>query len=264
MIQAAESKALEMYAGQEAARQQEILENKAVHQTEDKDIPGKETMPPEGQAGFLVEEDMEIDDFEIVSPEFFSQIKEPSFTVNVNKVYVNAACVRLLPDVEYVKILVSRKRKQVAFEPSDEMDIKAYKWSRIKDGKLYASQRTGDIFVMMLCEMMGWDPDYRYKIIGRLVHSRGHSLIVFDLTTFNCYPKAASEDGKGSGRKRTAFPIEKWNGRFGPTYAESKRSLQVNTFDEYTVWTIKEGEGSKGDAPENPAIKVKAVAESEQ
>ena len=115
MIQAAESKALEMYAGQEAARQQEILENKAVHQTEDKDIPGKETMPPEGQAGFLVEEDMEIDDFEIVSPEFFSQIKEPSFTVNVNKVYVNAACVRLLPDVEYVKILVSRKRKQVAF-----------------------------------------------------------------------------------------------------------------------------------------------------
>jgi len=177
---------------------------------------------------------------------------------------VNAACVRLLPDVEYVKILVSRKRKQVAFEPSDEMDIKAYKWSRIKDGKLYASQRTGDIFVMMLCEMMGWDPDYRYKIIGRLVHSRGHSLIVFDLTTFNCYPKAASEDGKGSGRKRTAFPIEKWNGRFGPTYAESKRSLQVNTFDEYTVWTIKEGEGSKGDAPGNPAIKVKAVAESEQ
>ena len=194
------------------------------------------------RVGFFVEEDMDIDDFEIVSPEFFSQIKEPSFTVNVNKVYVNAACVRLLPDVEYVKILVSRKRKQVAFEPSDEMDIKAYRWCRIKDGKRYASQRTGDIFVMMLCEMMGWDPDYRYKIIGRLVHSKGHSLIVFDLTTYNCYPKEASEEGKETGRKRRAFPIEKWNGRFGPTYAESKRSLQVNTFDGYTVWTIKKGD----------------------
>ena len=202
----------------------------------------KETMPSTDRVGFFVEEDMDIDDFEIVSPEFFSQIKEPSFTVNVNKVYVNAACVRLLPDVEYVKILVNRKRKQVAFEPSDEMDIKAYRWCRIKDGKRYASQRTGDIFVMMLCEMMGWDPDYRYKIIGRLVHSKGHSLIVFDLTTYNCYPKEASEEGKETGRKRRAFPIEKWNGRFGPTYAESKRSLQVNTFDGYTVWTIKKGD----------------------
>ena len=209
---------------------------------------GKETMPLTDQAGFFVEEDMDIDDFEIVSPEFFSQIKEPSFTVNVNKVYVNAACVRLLPDVEYVKILVNRKRKMVAFEPSNEMDIEAYRWTRIKDGKRYASQRTGDIFVMMLCGMMGWDPDYRYKIIGRLVHAKGHSLIVFDLMTYNCYPKAVSEEGSGTARKRTAFPIEKWNGRFGPTYAESKRSLQVNTFDGYTVWTIKDGEAAGTDA----------------
>lgn len=34
MIRAAESKALEMYAGQEAARQQEGFENRAVHHTE--------------------------------------------------------------------------------------------------------------------------------------------------------------------------------------------------------------------------------------
>ena len=67
------------------------------------------------------------------------------------------------------------------------------------------------------------------------MRSWGHSLIVFDLTTFNCYPKAASEDGRSEGRRKTAIPLDKWNGRFGPTYAESKRSLQVNTFDEYTI-----------------------------
>ena len=61
----------------------------------------------------------------------------------------------MLPEVEYVKILVSRRRKQVVFEPSDEMDIEAYRWSRLKDGKRYASQRTGNMFVMMLCKMMG-------------------------------------------------------------------------------------------------------------
>ena len=67
MIQAAESKTIEMYMEKEAARQQEILENRALDHTEDKEKPGKEAIPPEGQAGFLVEEDMEIDDFEIVN-----------------------------------------------------------------------------------------------------------------------------------------------------------------------------------------------------
>ena len=250
MIQTAEGKVVNMQIAQAGAQMKTDMESGMEKNMDTTNTQGKETIPPADPVGLFVEEDMDIDDFEIVSPEFFSQIKEPSFTVNVNKVYVNAACVRLLPDVEYVKILVNRKRKQVAFEPSDEMDIKAYRWSRMKDGKRYASQRTGDIFVMMLCEMMGWDPDYRYKIIGRLVHSKGHSLIVFDLMTYNCYPKAASEEGSGAARKKSAFPIEKWNGRFGPTYAESRRSLQVNTFDGYTVWTIKEGETMKTDAPD--------------
>jgi len=251
MMQAAEGKVVNMQMMQAGVQLKADMESETGKSSDMTENQEKSTALPAQPAGLFVEEDMDIDDFEIVSPEFFSQIKEPSFTVNVNKIYVNAACVRLLPDVEYVKILVNRKRKQVAFEPSDEMDIKAYRWSRTKDGKRYASQRTGDIFVMMLCEMMGWDPDYRYKIIGRLVHSKGHSLIVFDLMTYNCYPKAASEEGGSAARKKTAFPIEKWNGRFGPTYAESRRSLQVNTFDGYTVWTIKEGDASKPKASDD-------------
>ena len=256
MTQAANNMTLDAYMAQ--VEEQQMAGEK---ETNIKGNVGTQSISGMGQGDFLVEEELDISEFEIVSPEFFSQIKEPSFTVNVNKVYVNAACVRMLPDVEYVRILVNRKRKQVVFEPSDEMDIKAYRWSRDKDGKRYASQRTGNVFVMMLCEMMGWDPDYRYKIIGRLMRSWGHSLIVFDLTTFNCYPKAASEDGRSEGRRKTAFPLDKWNGRFGPTYAESKRSLQVNTFDEYTVWTIKDGEGAVPDPKKEEQVLSEGGAE---
>lgn len=256
MIQAANNMTLDAYLAH--IGDQNTTDKKITAQQDS----GSGSLSRIGQGDYLVDEDLDISEFEIVSPEFFSQIKEPSFTVNVNRVYVNAACVRMLPDVEYVRILVNRKRKQVVLEPSDQMDIKAYKWSRLKDGKRYASQRTGNVFVMMLCEMMGWDPDYRYKIIGRLMRSWGHSLIVFDLTTYSCYPKAAPEDGKGEARRKTAFPLEKWNGRFGPTYAESKRSLQVNTFDDYTVWTIKEGEGTKSEASQGEQTSVEGGAEA--
>ena len=36
------------------------------------------------------DQEMDIDDYEIVGAEFFAQTKEPAFTVNVNKVTVNA------------------------------------------------------------------------------------------------------------------------------------------------------------------------------
>ena len=148
MTQAANNMTLDAYMAQ--VEEQQMAGEK---ETNIKGNVGAGSISGMGQGDFLVEEELDISEFEIVSPEFFSQIKEPSFTVNVNKVYVNAACVRMLPDVEYVRILVNRKRKQVVFEPSDEMDIKAYRWSRDKDGKRYASQRTGNVFVMMLCEI---------------------------------------------------------------------------------------------------------------
>ena len=47
------------------------------------------------------EEEIDLSEYEIVRPEFFAHIKEPALTVNVDKIGVNTACVRLMPDVEY-------------------------------------------------------------------------------------------------------------------------------------------------------------------
>ena len=58
------------------------------------------------------EEEIDLSEYEIVRPEFFAHIKEPALTVNVDKIGVNTACVRLMPDVEYVQILVNRKEKK--------------------------------------------------------------------------------------------------------------------------------------------------------
>ena len=112
-------------------------------------------------------ESIDLDDYEIVSAEFFAQVREPAFTINVNKITANAACVRMLPDVDYVKILVNQKEKKLVLKPCDELDISGYKWARMKDGRRYASQRTGEPFVLIICKLMGWNPDYRYKILGK-------------------------------------------------------------------------------------------------
>ena len=73
--------------------QQTLLENEQ-YAGEQMQIVGIETI-----------ENIDLDDYEIVSAEFFAQVREPAFTINVNKITANAACVRMLPDVDYVKIL---------------------------------------------------------------------------------------------------------------------------------------------------------------
>ena len=150
---------------------------------------------------------------------------------------VNTACVRLMPDVEYVQILINRKEKKLLLKPCEETEITGYRWGRTKEGKRYPSQRTGEPFVLTLCKIMDWNPDYRYKVLGKMVRANGQALIAFDLTSSECFPKVVNRDGKRVSSRQAIF-AEQWSGRFGPTYSESRRSLEVKTFDDYTVITV--------------------------
>ena len=198
------------------------------------------------QLGFPSDdEETDLYNYEMVSGEFFAQIKEPAFTINVNKVYVNTAAVRLLPKVDYVKFMINRDEKKLVIKPCSEMDIQGYNWAKDKGGKRYPSHRTGEPFVQSLCMLMNWNPQFRYKISGKKNRAKGdgEEILVFDLTSYKCFEKEISEDGKIS--KRPVFPPG-WNGTFGPKYGESNRTLQVNTFDGYTVFSLKGKENNTG------------------
>lgn len=198
------------------------------------------------QLGFPSDdEETDLYNYEMVSGEFFAQIKEPAFTINVNKVYVNTAAVRLLPKVDHVKFMINRDEKKLVIKPCSEMDIQGYNWAKDKDGKRYPSHRTGEPFVQSLCMLMNWNPQFRYKISGKKNRAKGdgEEILVFDLTSYKCFEKEISEDGKIS--KRPVFPLG-WNGTFGPKYGESNRTLQVNTFDGYTVFSLKGKENNTG------------------
>ena len=189
------------------------------------------------QTALLGEDEIDLGEYEIVRPEFFAHVKEPALTVNVDKIGVNAACVRLMPDVEYVQILVNSKEKKLLLKPCDEVEITGYRWGRTKDGKRYPSQRPGEPFVLTLCKILDWHPDYRYKVLGKMVQANGQALIAFDLTSSECFPKVVNRDGKRVSSRQSIF-AEQWSGRFGPTYSESRRSLEVKTFEDYTVITV--------------------------
>lgn len=221
----------------------------------------QQSFPPD----YNPDDEMDLDDYEIVSAEFFAQVKEPAFTVNVNKVAPNAASVRLLSHADYVKIMVRQDEKKLVLKPTDEYDLNGYKWARVKDGKRIPSQRTGEPFVLFLCEIMGWNPDYRYKILGKRMFSKGVAILVFDLTVAQIFPKGTpGENGKPE--KRSGL-LAGWNGSFGPRYGDNQRSLQVDTFEGYTVFSIKGNKKNKQKTaakPQNGSVDSEIEPETDE
>ena len=89
------------------------------------------------------EEMIDLSPFQHVAPAFFAETKEPKLTLNGKTVTVNAAAVRLFPDVDYMEILIYAEGQKVVFEPTTDLNARAYKWAREKDGKRYATIRSG-------------------------------------------------------------------------------------------------------------------------
>ena len=138
---------------------------------------GQEKLPQEDQnlpqAGDPLEDDtadeqeeVDLRGFQVVRREFFAHVREPSIIFNDGKVGVNTACVRKLPEVEYVQILIHREKKLLAIKPCDELDLYSFQWGSTKNGKRFPRQVTGRLFYMKVCDLMGWIPQYRYKILG--------------------------------------------------------------------------------------------------
>ena len=92
---------------------------------------------------------------------------------------------------------------------------------------------------MKVCDMMGWNPQYRYKVLGKLVKANNELIFLFDLNSQETFERTINEDGKRKNSRTPVFP-EEWKNQFGIPFAEHKKALQINMFDEYTVFSLTE------------------------
>ena len=175
--------------------------------------------------------------FQVVRGEFFSHIYEPSITFNNNKIALNTACIRKLPEVEYVQMLVNPEEKKIAVRPCQEDEKDSFRW-RSAGNKLKPKQITCKVFFAKIMSLMGWNPNNRYKLLGKLIESGGELLFTFDLKTPEIFQRITKEDGSVKASRIPQYP-EEWKNQFGLPVDEHRESLQVNIFEGYAVFGIK-------------------------
>ena len=121
-------------------------------------------------------------------------------------------------------------------------------WCGISKGKRKPKAITCKLFFAKIVSLMNWNPKYRYKLLGRLIHANGEYLIAFDLNAPEVYQRTFVEGEKPKTSRTPVFPSE-WQTQFGLPYNVHKQSMQINIFDGYAVYAIKDTTAVSDDAP---------------
>lgn len=202
--------------------------------------------PAAGQRGHVepyeAENDPEFsyDGFQVTRREYYAHNNEPAISFSDGRLGINAVCLKKAPDVEYVQILVNREKKQLAIRPCTEDDWDSFMWCT-------RSHKTKSItcrmFFAMIIDMMGWEPTSRYRVIGKMIRHKDEYLFVFDLSSGQEFRREVVVDTEGKERRKTLrTPIynSEWKGQFGRPMEEHKKAVQINIFDGFAVYGMKD------------------------
>ena len=188
----------------------------------------------------IVDDQFPYEGFQVVRGEYFSHMNEPSITFSDNTFSVNMACLRKAPGTEFVQVLVNQNDQKLVIRPCTE-DVKdSFSWHtlRRKPKKVICP-----LFFGKVMSMMNWNPEHRYKVIGKLIQSQGQYLFVFDLNSPEIYKRSMQIDENGNEKRKSARKpvyLDSWKDQFGMPVAEHQESLQINIFDDFFLVGVKE------------------------
>ncbi len=192
------------------------------------------------------------DGFQVVRREFFAHLREPSATLSDYKFSVNSACLKRFPDTTSVQVLINKEKKMMALMPCPDGAKDSFAWCKDTKGKITPKIVSCKLFFAKVADMMDWNPHYRYKLLGRLIQANGQMLLAFDLKAAEIYQRTFAEGEKPKTSRTPIFPAE-WQNQFGLPYSEHRHSMEVDIFDGYAIYSVKDtSDAAAADTKEDP------------
>lgn len=220
------------------------------------------------QKAIELAEDFSYEEYQVVRRELFAHLREPAVVIRRDSVTFNTACIAGLEDAVYIQILVNQDNKRMVVRKCEENDKDALRWCVAKPDKRKSRKMTNKIFSAMMYEMMGWNLDCRYKILGHKITFEDETIYVFDLMETEIFldikGKRAKKDTESQSTTESANNIEEtvssntdnersaeeikrknripfypkeWKDSFGLPVEEHRKALEINMLDGYAEFT---------------------------
>ena len=231
----------------------EMMINQTIENTENID-----------QKALELAQDFSYDGYQVVRRELFAHLREPAVVIRRDSVTFNTACIAGLEDAVYIQILVNQDNKRMVVRKCEENDKDALRWCIEKPDKRKSRKMSNKLFSAMMYDMMGWNTDCRYKILGHKITNEYETMYIFDLMETEIFmdtkrKKKANPDSVEKkeelvtaetdqtpeqnqeeiaakvARKLNRIPFypKNWKDSFGLSVEEHKKALETNLTDGY-------------------------------
>ena len=231
----------------------EMMINQTIENTENID-----------QKALELAQDFSYDGYQVVRRELFAHLREPAVVIRRDSVTFNTACIAGLEDAVYIQILVNQDNKRMVVRKCEENDKDALRWCIEKPDKRKSRKMSNKLFSAMMYDMMGWNTDCRYKILGHKITHEDETMYIFDLLETEIFmdtkrkkkanpnsvekkeelvtaetdqtPEQNQEEIAAKvARKLNRIPFypKNWKDSFGLSVEEHKNALETNITDGY-------------------------------
>lgn len=209
-------------------------------------------------------QDFSYEGYQVVRRELFAHLREPAVVIRRDSVTFNTACIAGLEDAVYIQILVNQDNKRMVVRKCEENDKDALRWCIEKPDKRKSRKMSNKLFSAMMYDMMEWNTDCRYKILGHKITHEDETMYIFDLLETEIFmdtkrKKKANPDSVEKkeelvtaetdqtpeqnqeeiaakvARKLNRIPFypKDWKDSFGLSVEEHKKALETNLTDGY-------------------------------
>ena len=163
--------------------------------------------------------------YQVTRAELFSHTYEPAITSWPTRIKFNMACLRRFPGVTHLQILIHPEQRRLIIRPCLPDAPDSLRWAK-GGGEKELSNRDMlcRIFAGKVFDLMKWDSEYRYKMMGRPAVYQEEMLFLFKLTDFELFM---------GGRKRRSYLPGEWRDYFGTPVESHEEQYKIDLADGY-------------------------------
>ena len=164
--------------------------------------------------------------YQVTKAELFAHTREPAITIWDSRIKFNMACLRRFPGVTHIQILIHPEQKRLIIRPCDPDAPDSLRWTRGGGEKELATRDLlCKIFAAKVFDLMGWDKQYRYKMMGKPATYNNEVLFLFKLNDFELFV--------ANGKKKKSYLPEDWRDYFGIPVEKHEESYKVDLANGY-------------------------------
>ncbi|MCI9115730.1 hypothetical protein AALD01_17895 [Oscillospiraceae bacterium 21-37] len=162
--------------------------------------------------------------YQVTKAELFSHTREPAITIWPARIRFNMACLRRFPGITHIQILIHPGQKRLIIRPCLPDAPDSLRWAKGSEKERASRDMLCRIFAAKVFDLMGWDGEYRYKVMGNPAVYQNEMLFLFKLTDFELF---------AGGSQRHSYLPGEWRDYFGVPAERHEDSYKIDLADGY-------------------------------